>query len=134
MPRAFRFSIARLMGVVIIAAIGVAALRQSTEAWAGTMLLIALGAIAIALAGAFSREPARPGIDRDDIPEAEALRLCLDPAGRTYLIRPGYLQIVLDTTAQSPSTRTPPSSPGIAPWPSSWPPSAPSPARPSARV
>ncbi|MHB1557833.1 MAG: hypothetical protein ACYC61_10155 [Isosphaeraceae bacterium] len=58
MSRAFRFSIARLMGVVILAAMGVAALRQSSEAWAGSMLLITLGAIAIALTGAFTREPA----------------------------------------------------------------------------
>lgn len=58
MSRAFRFSIARLMGVVILAAMGVAALRQSSEAWAGPMLLITLGAIAIALTGAFTREPA----------------------------------------------------------------------------
>ncbi len=58
MSRTFRFSIARLMGVVILAAIGVAALRESSEAWAGSMLLITLGAIAIALAGAFTREPA----------------------------------------------------------------------------
>ncbi|MHB1557834.1 MAG: hypothetical protein ACYC61_10160 [Isosphaeraceae bacterium] len=36
-------------------------------------------------------------IDRADIPAAEALRLCLEPAGRTYLIRPGYLRIVPDT-------------------------------------
>lgn len=57
MSRTFRFSIARLMGLVILAAIGVAALRQSSEAWAGTLLLITLGAIAIALAGAFTREP-----------------------------------------------------------------------------
>ncbi len=36
-------------------------------------------------------------IDRTAIPASEALHLCLEPAGRTYLIRPGYLRIVPDS-------------------------------------
>jgi hypothetical protein len=36
-------------------------------------------------------------IDRDNIPAGEALRLCLEPLGLTYLVRPGCLRIVPNT-------------------------------------
>jgi hypothetical protein len=57
MVRKTRISIARLMGVVLIAAIGFGALRNSSEAWAGVMLLLTCGAILLAVAGALGRGP-----------------------------------------------------------------------------
>jgi hypothetical protein len=55
MVRSARFSIAALMGVVLFAAIALAALRRSTEIWAGVLFLATLGALGIALVGAFCR-------------------------------------------------------------------------------
>ena len=53
--RSLRFSIAGLMGVVLLAAIGFAALRNPSENWAGIVLLATLGALGIATIGAFCR-------------------------------------------------------------------------------
>jgi hypothetical protein len=47
-----RISIRRLMAFVIVSAIGLAALRNANELWAGLMLLIALAAVGIAVLGA----------------------------------------------------------------------------------
>ena len=60
--RPVRFSIAGLMGIVLFAAIGFAALRYPTETWAGVVLLGTLAALAIAVVGAFCRPaPERGG-------------------------------------------------------------------------
>ena len=47
-----RFSILTLMGFVFVAAIGLAALRNANELWAGAMLTIVFLAIASAVMGA----------------------------------------------------------------------------------
>ena len=57
MQRTYRTSIARLMGAVLVAAIGSAALRNSSEGWAGAMLLVTCGAVLLAAAGALNRAP-----------------------------------------------------------------------------
>jgi hypothetical protein len=57
MLRKTRISISRLMGVVLVAAIGFAALRNSSEAWAGAMLLLTCGVLMLAVVGALSRGP-----------------------------------------------------------------------------
>lgn len=36
-------------------------------------------------------------IDRENVPAREALRLCLEPNGATYIVRAGHLRIVPDT-------------------------------------
>jgi hypothetical protein len=60
--RPVRFSIAGLMGFVLLTAIGIAALRSSSETWAGVLLLATLGAFGIALVGACCRSgPERAG-------------------------------------------------------------------------
>ena len=56
--RAVRFSIAGLMGVVLVAAIGLAALRSQSQIWAGVLLLATLAAFCVALVGAFCRRGA----------------------------------------------------------------------------
>ncbi len=53
--RSVRFSIAGLMGLVLFTAIALAALRRSTENWAGVLFLATLGALGIGLVGAFCR-------------------------------------------------------------------------------
>ena len=53
--RSLRFSLAGLMGVVLLAAIGFAALRSPSETWAGALLLATLAALGIATVGAFCR-------------------------------------------------------------------------------
>jgi hypothetical protein len=55
MMRSVRSSIARLMGFVLVTAVGLAALRSSSETWSGVLLLATLGAFGIALIGAFCR-------------------------------------------------------------------------------
>jgi hypothetical protein len=50
-----RFSIAGLMVVVLVCAVGVAALRYASEAWAGAMFTLALGVLAAAGLGAVYR-------------------------------------------------------------------------------
>ena len=59
--RAVRFSIAGLMGVVLVAAIGLAALRSQSQIWAGVLLLSTLAAFCVALVGAFCRRGAARG-------------------------------------------------------------------------
>ena len=59
--RAMRFSIAGLMGVVLFAAIGFAALRNPSETWAGIVLLATLGALGVATVGAFCHSAATRG-------------------------------------------------------------------------
>jgi hypothetical protein len=58
MLRRIRFTIARLMGVVLIMALGLAALRTPTEAGAGVMLLFTCGLVMVSLVGAVCRAPA----------------------------------------------------------------------------
>jgi hypothetical protein len=53
-----RFSIARLMGVVLLVALGLAALRDSSEIWAGVLLLLTSGILALAVVGAACRRGA----------------------------------------------------------------------------
>jgi type IV secretory pathway VirB2 component (pilin) len=57
MARKIRISIARLMAVVLIAAIGFAALRNSSDAWAGLMLMLTCGVLLLGLVGAVCRGP-----------------------------------------------------------------------------
>ena len=57
MLRKTRISIARLMGVVLVAGLGFAALRNSSEDWAGAMLLLTCGTLMVAMVGAL-----QPGI------------------------------------------------------------------------
>jgi hypothetical protein len=59
--RSIRFSLAGLMGGVLAAAIGFAALRNPSQNWAGVVLLVTLGALGIAMVGAFCRSAARRG-------------------------------------------------------------------------
>ena len=47
-----RFSIRSLMAVVVVSAVGLAALRNANEQWAGTMLLVVLAAVGVAVVGA----------------------------------------------------------------------------------
>jgi hypothetical protein len=47
-----RFSILGLMAFLVVAAIGLAALRNANDLWAGMLLLLALAAVAIAMMGA----------------------------------------------------------------------------------
>ncbi len=49
------------MGVVLVAAIGLAALRSSSQTWAGLLLLATLGAFGIALVGAVCRSGSARG-------------------------------------------------------------------------
>ncbi len=46
-----RFTIRILMAVIVVSAVGLAALRNASELWAGMMLLVALAAIGISLLG-----------------------------------------------------------------------------------
>jgi hypothetical protein len=50
----FRVSIAGLMAVVLLVAVGVAALRSASDLWAGALFTLALGVLAIAALGAVS--------------------------------------------------------------------------------
>ncbi len=47
-----RFSIRTLMAFIVLAAVGLAALRNANEDWAGMMLLTALSAVGVAVLGA----------------------------------------------------------------------------------
>jgi hypothetical protein len=53
--RTIRFSIAGLMGVVLVAAIGMAALRSASETWAGVLFFSACGAFTLAIVGIIYR-------------------------------------------------------------------------------
>src|SRR5262249_29168198 len=55
MSRTVRFSIAGLMGAVVVAAIGLAAVRDPSETWAVVILLSTCGALALAVVGVVSR-------------------------------------------------------------------------------
>jgi hypothetical protein len=59
--RSVRFSIAGLMGVVLLVAIGFAALRNPSENWAGVVLLGTLAALGVAMVGACCRSGATRG-------------------------------------------------------------------------
>jgi hypothetical protein len=50
-----RFSIAGLMGLVVVAAVGVAALRFASELWAGVLLMLTLGVLGAAILGMVHR-------------------------------------------------------------------------------
>jgi hypothetical protein len=58
MRRHIRFSIAGLMGVVVVAAISLAALRTASELWAGMVLCLTCGVLALAVVGVFCGAPA----------------------------------------------------------------------------
>jgi hypothetical protein len=49
-----RFSIRTLMAVVLVSAIGLAALKNANDLWAGMMMLIALAAVGVAVLGAIN--------------------------------------------------------------------------------
>jgi hypothetical protein len=54
-----RFSIAGLMGLVVVVAVGVAALRFASETWAGILLMLTLGVLGAALLAFHERNGAR---------------------------------------------------------------------------
>jgi hypothetical protein len=51
-----RVSIVGMMSFVLVAAVGLAALRNANEAWAGLMLLLTLGALGVSVLGVVHRE------------------------------------------------------------------------------
>ena len=53
--RHLRFTIAGLMGAVLIAAVGLSALRNATATWAGVMFLVTYGVLGLAIVGAICR-------------------------------------------------------------------------------
>ncbi len=57
--RHLRFSITGLMGLVLVAAVGLAALRNASETRAGGMLLLTCGILALAVVGALYRDGAQ---------------------------------------------------------------------------
>jgi hypothetical protein len=57
MGRKIRISIAGLMGVVLVAAVGFAALRNSSVNWAGLMLMLTCGVLMLGVVGAICRGP-----------------------------------------------------------------------------
>ena len=57
MVRKIRISIAGLMGVVLVAAVGFAALRNSSENWAGLMLMLTCGSLMLGVIGSVCRGP-----------------------------------------------------------------------------
>jgi hypothetical protein len=57
--RHFRFSITGLMGLVLVAAVGLAALRNASETRSGGMLLLTCGILALAVVGALYRDGAQ---------------------------------------------------------------------------
>jgi hypothetical protein len=56
--RKFRFSIGGLMAVVLVLAIGFAALRNASQTWAGLMFLLTCGVLGLAVVGAVCRREA----------------------------------------------------------------------------
>ena len=54
-----RISLAGLMGTILVLAIGVAALRDASETWAGVMLLLTLGLLGVSILGVIYRRDAR---------------------------------------------------------------------------
>ncbi len=57
--RNLRFSIVGLMGIVLASAVGLTALRNASKTWAGAMLLLTCGILALAVVGAIYRQGAR---------------------------------------------------------------------------
>ena len=57
MLRKIRISIAGLMGVVLVAAVGFAAVRNASMNWAGLMLMLTCGVLMLGVVGAVCREP-----------------------------------------------------------------------------
>src|SRR4051812_22279841 len=53
-----RFSISGLMGAVLVASLGLAAFHSANETWAGMMLLVTEGFLALAVVGAICRRGA----------------------------------------------------------------------------
>src|SRR4051812_5876178 len=53
--RRAQFSIAGLMGLVLVASIGLAALRSGSETWAGVLFLVTCGVLALAVVGVACR-------------------------------------------------------------------------------
>src|SRR4051794_21537121 len=53
--RRAQFSIAGLMGMVLVASIGLAALRPGSETWAGVLFLVTCGVLALAIVGVACR-------------------------------------------------------------------------------
>ncbi len=58
MRRSIRFSIAGLMGVVLIVAIGLAALRSASDIWAGVIFLATCSVLALSIVGVICRREA----------------------------------------------------------------------------
>jgi hypothetical protein len=56
--RKLRFSIGGLMVIVLAAAVGLAALRNASRTWAGAMLLLTCGILALGVVGAIYRKGA----------------------------------------------------------------------------
>jgi len=56
--RTIRFSIAGLMGAVLIVAVGLAALRSASDTWAGVIFLSTCGVLALAVVGILCRREA----------------------------------------------------------------------------
>ncbi len=54
-----RFSIAALMGIVVVCAVGIAALRYASELWENILFTLTLGLLAFALLGAIYRRGPR---------------------------------------------------------------------------
>ena len=57
--RHLRFSMAALTGAVLVAAVGLAALKNASETWAGGMLMLTCGIFAFGIIGAIFRGGAR---------------------------------------------------------------------------
>jgi hypothetical protein len=53
--RRLRFTIAQLMGIVILIGLGFAALRNANEIWASATFSVAIVSVSVAIAGAWSR-------------------------------------------------------------------------------
>jgi hypothetical protein len=59
--RELRFSIAGLMGIVLVAAVGLTALKSASRIWAGAMLLLTCGILTLGVVGAIYRQGTRRG-------------------------------------------------------------------------
>ncbi len=51
MTRSARMTIARMMGGVLVVAVGLAALRSGSHIWAGAVFLLACGVLSLAAVG-----------------------------------------------------------------------------------
>jgi hypothetical protein len=56
----FRFSIGELILIVLGAAVGLAVLKTASKIWAGTMLLLTCGPLALGVNGAIYRQGPSP--------------------------------------------------------------------------